>query len=116
MLRNVVARGTGIQAQVPGYRIAGKTGTAQKPLPSGGYGNSYIASFAGYAPIQDPALVAIVVLDDPSPIWGGATAAPTWRTIVGYALRRLGVPPSTNARRAAAALEAVQEGVGELHD
>jgi cell division protein FtsI (penicillin-binding protein 3) len=116
MLRNVVARGTGIQAQVPGYRIAGKTGTAQKPLPSGGYGNSYIASFAGYAPVDDPAVVAIVVLDDPSPIWGGATAAPTWRTIVGYALRRLGVPPSTNARRAAAALEAMQEGVGELHD
>jgi cell division protein FtsI/penicillin-binding protein 2 len=116
MLRNVVARGTGIQAQVPGYKIAGKTGTAQKPLASGGYGNSYVASFAGYAPVDDPAVVAIVVLDDPTPIWGGATAAPTWRTIVGYALRRLGVPPSTNARRAAAALESVQEGVGELHD
>jgi cell division protein FtsI (penicillin-binding protein 3) len=116
ILRNVVARGTGIQAQVPGYRIAGKTGTAQKPLPSGGYGNSYVASFAGYAPVENPALVAVVMLDDPTPIWGGATAAPTFRTIAGYALRRLGVPPSTNARRAAEALEAAQEGIGELHD
>jgi cell division protein FtsI (penicillin-binding protein 3) len=116
MLRNVVARGTGVQAQVPGYRIAGKTGTAQKPLPSGGYGDSYVASFAGYVPVENPALVAIVVLDDPDPIWGGATAAPTFRAIAGYALRRLGVPPTSNARRAAAELEAAQEGIGELHD
>ncbi|MFN2488225.1 MAG: peptidoglycan D,D-transpeptidase FtsI family protein [Actinomycetota bacterium] len=106
MLAGVVARGTGLLARVPGYRVAGKTGTAQKPLPGGGYGNSYIGSFGGYAPVGDPKVAVLVTLDEPSPIWGGSSAAPTFKRIIEYALRELGVPPSGNAAEAAAELEA----------
>src|SRR6185503_12903704 len=101
ILQKVVQRGTGVEAQIPGYEVAGKTGTAQKPLPGGGYGSSYVASFAGFAPAKRPALVAIVVLDNPSPIWGGSTAAPTFKTIMEFALRHMGVAPTGNAERAA---------------
>ncbi|MGI8518993.1 MAG: peptidoglycan D,D-transpeptidase FtsI family protein, partial [Actinomycetota bacterium] len=116
MLTRVVKRGTGLEAQVPGYTVAGKTGTAQKALPEGGYGNSYVASFAGYAPVEDPAVAVVVMLDDPRPIWGGATAAPTFSDIADFTLIKLGVPPSTNARRAAAQREAAVEGVADPHD
>ncbi|MGH2729009.1 MAG: peptidoglycan D,D-transpeptidase FtsI family protein [Actinomycetota bacterium] len=105
ILRRVVATGTGIEAQIPGYDVAGKTGTAQKPLPTGGYGNSYVASFGGFAPAARPEVVVLVVLDEPYPIWGGATAAPTFRTITEFALRQLGVRPTGNASRAARAIE-----------
>jgi cell division protein FtsI (penicillin-binding protein 3) len=104
LLVGVVERGTGVEAQVPGYAVAGKTGTAQKPAP-GGYGDSYIASFAGYAPAQRPEVVVLVVLDDPSPIWGGATAAPTFREIAGFALRHFGVKPTGNAESTAEELD-----------
>lgn len=108
ILTGVVERGTGIEAQIPGYLVAGKTGTAQKPLPGGGYGNSYIGSFAGFAPANRPEVVVIVVLDNPSPIWGGATAAPTFQTIAQFALRHLGISPTGNAERAAREIEAEQ--------
>jgi cell division protein FtsI (penicillin-binding protein 3) len=97
--------GTGVEAAVPGYQIAGKTGTAQKPLPGGGYGNSYVGSFGGFAPASRPEIVVFVMLDEPSPIWGGSTAAPTFRTITEFALRHLGVAPTGNAERAARAIE-----------
>lgn len=116
MLRGVVERGTGIEAQIPGYRVAGKTGTAQKPLPGGGYGESYIGSFAGFAPANRPALAAVVVLDEPTPIWGGSTAGPTFRTITEFALRHLGIAPSGNAERAARAIEAERAGGPIVHD
>ncbi len=116
ILTGVTTRGTGIEAQVPGYQVAGKTGTAQKPLPGGGYGNSYVASFAGFAPARDPAVIVIVVLDDPSPIWGGSSAAPTFRTITEFALRHLGVPPTTNAERAAQEIEADHADEPVAHD
>ncbi|MGH2749088.1 MAG: peptidoglycan D,D-transpeptidase FtsI family protein [Actinomycetota bacterium] len=106
ILTGVVEEGTGIQAQIPGYLVAGKTGTAQKPLPTGGYGSSYVASFAGFAPARDPEVMTIVVLDNPSPIWGGLTAAPAFRTITEFALRHLGVPPTGNAEKAAREIEA----------
>ncbi|HEU4489159.1 MAG TPA: penicillin-binding transpeptidase domain-containing protein, partial [Actinomycetota bacterium] len=106
----------GLEAQVPGYTVAGKTGTAQKALPQGGYGNSYVASFAGYAPVEDPEVAVVVMLDDPRPIWGGATAAPTFSNIADFTLRKLGVPPSTNARRAAAQREAATIGLVDPHD
>jgi cell division protein FtsI (penicillin-binding protein 3) len=108
ILEKVVSKGTGSLAQIPGYRVAGKTGTAQKPLPGGGYGNSYIGSFAGFAPANDPQVVVLVVLDEPRPIWGGTTAAPTFRTITEFALRHLGTPPSGNAEKAARAIEEAQ--------
>jgi cell division protein FtsI (penicillin-binding protein 3) len=105
ILEGVVAEGTGLEAAIPGYRVAGKTGTAQKVLPTGGYGGGYIASFAGFAPASRPAVVVLVKLDRPTPIWGGVTAAPTFRKITEFALRELGVPPTGNAQKAAEEIE-----------
>ena len=116
ILEGVVENGTGIEAQIPGYRVAGKTGTAQKPVATGGYGNSYVASFAGFAPLPDPEIIAIVVLDDPSPIWGGSTAAPTFRKITEFALRKLGLAPSTNPARSAREIAADRAGDTSIHD
>lgn len=116
ILHRVVERGTGTLAQVPGYPIAGKTGTAQKPLPTGGYGNSYTGSFAGFAPARNPEVVIVVVLDEPRPIWGGSTAAPTFQTIAEFTLRRLGVSPAGNAERAAREIEESKEKADPAHD
>ena len=109
ILSDVVSDGTGLQAQIPGYEVAGKTGTAQKVLEEGGYGEDYFASFAGYAPAKRPEVAAIVILDSPTPIYGGLTAAPTFKIIVQRALRELAVPPSNNAERAARAIEADED-------
>ena len=116
ILTGVTREGTGIEAQVPGYSVAGKTGTAQKPLPEGGYGNSYVGSFAGFVPAGRPEIVVLVVLDEPSPIWGGSTAAPTFKTIAEFALRHLGVSPTGDAEKAAEAIEADQAGEEVTYD
>ena len=116
ILTRVTRHGTGIEAQIPGYAVAGKTGTAQKPLPTGGYGNSYVGSFAGFVPAQRPEIVVLVVLDEPSPIWGGSTAAPTFKIIAEFALRHLGVSPTGDAEKAAEAIEADQAGEEAIHD
>jgi cell division protein FtsI (penicillin-binding protein 3) len=116
LLVGVVERGTGQLARVPGYRVAGKTGTAQKPLPGGGYGNSYVGSFGGFAPAGDPEIVVLVTFDEPDPIWGGSTAAPTFRTIMEFALRRLAVAPSGDAEDAARRLERANAEVPAPHD
>jgi cell division protein FtsI (penicillin-binding protein 3) len=95
MLRGVVEEGSGTAAQVPGYRIAGKTGTAAKPEPTGGYSTSrYVASFVGYVPASKPRLVVLVTVDEPrGAIWGGVVAAPAFAEIAGFALPYLEVPP-----------------------
>ncbi len=108
--------GTGIEAQIPGYDVAGKTGTAQKAAPEGGHGRDYVGSFAGFAPSDDPQVVVLVMLDDPTPIWGGSTAAPTFRTIMEFALRRVGASPNGNAEKAAEAIESEQATVEPAHD
>ncbi|MCA1709795.1 MAG: hypothetical protein LC808_43560, partial [Actinobacteria bacterium] len=105
ILIGVVDHGTGPEAQIPGYKVAGKTGTAQKPAPGGGYGNTYVGSFGGFAPAGRPEIVVFVMLDEPSPIWGGSTAAPTFRTIAEFTLRHLGVAPTGNAEKAAEEIE-----------
>ncbi len=82
------------QAQVPGYRIAGKTGTAQIPIP-GGYDDPWtIASFVGYGPVRDPQLVILVKLDRPtvSP-YGSVTAAPVFRRLAARLFILMGIPP-----------------------
>jgi cell division protein FtsI (penicillin-binding protein 3) len=109
ILSDVVSKGTGMLAQIPGYEVAGKTGTAQKVLEEGGYGEDFFASFAGYAPAKRPEVAAIVILDSPTPIYGGLTAAPTFKIIVQRALRELSVPPTNNAEKAAAAIEADED-------
>ncbi len=96
MLGDVVTFGTGTQAAMVGYNCGGKTGTAMKPSPRGGYTKDYMATFAGFAPLEDPRLVAVITLDDPSPIYGGLTAAPCFAGIMEFALLRLGVPLSLN--------------------
>ncbi len=85
--------GTAPRAQVPGYRVAGKTGTAHK-VEGRGYGNKYVASFVGFAPVSNPRLVVAVMLDEPSAgqYYGGIVAAPVFSSVTGSALRMLGVP------------------------
>jgi len=87
--------GTGKAAVVPGYPVAGKTGTAQKAEPGKGYlANEFIASFAGYAPTVHPAIVAVVVIDDPRGAYhGGEVAAPVFAAIAQQALLYLNVSP-----------------------
>ena len=95
MLREVVEEGSGTAAQIPGYRIAGKTGTAAKPDASGGYSTSaYVASFVGFVPAKNPRLVVLVTVDEPKgAIWGGVVAAPAFAEIAKFALQYLEIPP-----------------------
>jgi cell division protein FtsI (penicillin-binding protein 3) len=95
MLRNVVAEGTGGLAAVPGYAVAGKTGTAAKPDPLGGYSTAkYVASFVGIVPATSPKLVILVAVDEPhGQIFGGVVAAPAFREIARFDLQYLEVPP-----------------------
>lgn len=86
--------GTGSAAAIPGYQVAGKTGTAQKPRPGGGGYLGYMASFVGFAPAENPELVVAVVLDDPQPFLAGETAAITFREVMQFSLRRLGTQPA----------------------
>ncbi len=105
MLEEVVKSGTGTLAQIPGYRVAGKTGTARKPAPGGkGYiDGAYMSSFAGFAPADHPAISTIVMLDEPQPIFGGLVAAPVFSELARAALRDLRVAPSSTAAAAAPA-------------
>lgn len=96
LLEQVVKDGTGRNAYLPGYRVAGKTGTAQKPGPGGYQPDKHVASFVGYAPVNDPRVVALVIVDEPKgyPYFGGTVAAPIFRSLVEAVLRYLGVPPA----------------------
>ena len=93
MLVEVVERGA-TEAQVPGYRIAGKTGTAQIPTPYGYHDRDTIASFVGFAPAEDPQFIVLVKLDKPrtSP-WGSRTAAPTFSAIAERLFAYMQIPP-----------------------
>lgn len=95
MLTTAVREGTGTKARIPGYEVAGKTGTAQKPLPGGGgYSkDDYVASFVGVVPADDPRLVVLVSVDEPSTIWGGEVAAPAFAEIAAFALQHLEIEP-----------------------
>ena len=86
--------GTAPMAKVPGYRVAGKTGTAHK-LQGAKYTDKYVASFVGFAPVSDPRLVIAVVVDEPAgkQYYGGQVAAPIFAKVMGGALRALSVPP-----------------------
>lgn len=86
--------GTAPKAQVSGYRVAGKTGTARK-LDSGVYTTRYVSSFVGLAPVSDPRLIVAVMIDEPSAgkYYGGEVSAPVFSQVMGGALRVLGVAP-----------------------
>ena len=98
MLEGVVrVGGTGTEAAIDGYTLAGKTGTANKIDPkTGTYSESaYIASFVGFAPANDPKLLVTVTVDEPKGgIYGGEIAAPAFQRIAQFALPYLGIPPS----------------------
>ncbi|MHB8732904.1 MAG: peptidoglycan D,D-transpeptidase FtsI family protein [bacterium] len=102
MMREVVRAGTGVKAQVDGYTVAGKTGTAQRPGPSGGYEpGAYVASFVGVVPVPSPRLAILVVVDEPRGVYfGGDVAAPVFREIARQALWYLRVPPDETPQAA----------------
>lgn len=96
MLEGVVsAEGTAPLAAIPGYRIAGKTGTADRPKAGGGY-SGYTSSFVGFAPADAPRLVTAVVLQGTGSrgYFGGSTAGPVFKSVMGFGLRSTGTPPS----------------------
>ncbi len=96
MLESVVKEGgTGMQASVPGYRVAGKTGTVLK-FDEGRYSDEhYVALFAGMAPASDPRLVTVVMIDEPNDdfYYGGDVAAPVFGKVMAGAMRMIGIPP-----------------------
>lgn len=95
MLERVVSpEGTGERAHVPGYRVAGKTGTVHRPVPGGYAPHQYNAIFAGFAPATDPRLAMVVVIDDPQgKYYGGQVAAPLFARVMAGALRFLDIAP-----------------------
>lgn len=113
MLRNVVVEGTGTDAAIPGYTVAGKTGTAAKP-ENGVYVRKYVASFVGLVPAAKPRLVVLVAVDEPKgQIWGGVVAAPAFRDIARFALQYLEVPPDAPETRGGPATLALGSGASD---
>lgn len=93
MLAYVVQGGTGVNAQIQGYQVAGKTGTALIPNPKGGYySDRYIASFIGFLPAARPRVVVAAIIDRPGTVYGGVAAAPLFQQIARFAIQRLGIP------------------------
>jgi cell division protein FtsI (penicillin-binding protein 3) len=102
MLAYAVADGTGGEAQIPGYQVAGKTGTAKK-LEDGRYVRRYVASFVGFLPASAPRVVVAAILDEPATVYGGVAAAPLFGDVARYAIQRLGIeaaPPVPMPRHA----------------
>lgn len=96
MLEGVLAAGgTAAEAAIPGYTLAGKTGTSQKADPAGGYSkDKYVGSFIGFAPAKKPRLLVSVMVDEPKgAIYGGVVAAPAFQKILSFALPYLRIPP-----------------------
>ena len=105
IMEGVVTNGTGGKAAIPGYRVAGKTGTAQKIDPrTGAYSSALlVGSFVGFVPAEDPQLAMIVVIDEPhGEGWGGVVAAPVFRRVGEQALNYLGIPAEEPVRIALA--------------
>jgi len=97
MLEGVLGEGgTASEVSVPGYVLAGKTGTAQKVVDGTYSDTQYIASFVGFAPAADPRLLVAVIVDDPKggDYYGGSVAAPAFGQIASFALPYLGIAPT----------------------
>ena len=94
MEANIMPGGTATRAQVKGYRVGGKTGTARKAI-AGGYGEDYVASFAGVGPVSDPRLVCVVVINEPAGDFyhGGEIAAPVFANIMSASMQLLNLTP-----------------------
>jgi cell division protein FtsI/penicillin-binding protein 2 len=102
MLQSVVDEGSGHLAQIPGYTVAGKTGTAQKVDPETGlYGNEYVTSFIGFAPAGDPKYLALILVDEPQKdLFGEVVAAPTFQDVVSFTLGYFNVPLDRESTKA----------------
>jgi stage V sporulation protein D (sporulation-specific penicillin-binding protein) len=111
LLETVVSGGTGSGAYIKGFRVAGKTGTSEK-IPRGN--GKYIASFAGFAPADDPQVVCLVILDEPSTglYYGGQIASPVVRSILEDTLNYLGIDPAYTAEEKATLETSVPNVVG----
>lgn len=96
ILESVVTNGTGRRTFLPGYRVAGKTGTAQKVANGAYIQGEYVASFIGFAPADNPRLAILVVIDG-VPFYGGVVAAPVFQSVMLDSLKYLGVNPDPNA-------------------
>jgi len=109
LLEGVVSEGTGTKATIAGYRVAGKTGTAQKNSGGSYFDDRHTAVFGGVAPATQPRLAAVVVIDDPAGnlYYGGDVSAPVFSAVVGGALRLMGVAPDGAAGPAADPLTGV---------
>jgi len=111
MMESVVKDGgTGVLAKVPGYRVAGKTGTVKKLGANGYEDDKYLSVFAGVAPASDPSLVMVVMINEPrgEQYYGGAVAAPVFSKVMSGALRMLDIAPddiSKNSKTRVAYLE-----------
>ena len=94
MLINVVENGSGKQARIPGYTVAGKTGTAQVSGPTGGYTDKTIHTFVGYSPAFNPAFLMLIKIDNPKGIeFSEGSAAPVFKNVGEFILHYLQVPP-----------------------
>jgi stage V sporulation protein D (sporulation-specific penicillin-binding protein) len=113
-LEKVVLEGTGKSASVEGYRVAGKTGTAQVPGSKGYLSGKYVASFAGFAPVDDPKIAVLVLLAEPKggAYHGGEVAAPAFSNVVRDTLRKLKVPEEPDDQNLATP-QAIQRQVAE---
>src|SRR5213075_2922332 len=91
----VMPGGTAPRAQVPGYRVAGKTGTAHKPEAGGYAEHKYVSSFVGFGPVTDPRFIVAVMIDEPAgaKYYGGDIGAPVFSTVMGAALRMMSIAP-----------------------
>jgi cell division protein FtsI (penicillin-binding protein 3) len=108
-------RGTGKRAAIPGYRVAGKTGTALKPSGDArGYSDQYFATFVGMAPVDAPRLVVAVMVDEPREIYGGLAAAPVFREVMEAALIAVRVPPDAAGDSLEAAIRVAEQQAAEL--
>jgi cell division protein FtsI (penicillin-binding protein 3) len=102
IMRTVITPGgTGIEADLAGYEVCGKTGTAQKIDENGRYAShKYVASFVGFSPAKQPALTVLVIVDEPKGIsYGGLVAAPAFRKIMKESLGYLNIPPGKNMQK-----------------
>ncbi|MGI6128648.1 MAG: stage V sporulation protein D [bacterium] len=104
LLEQVVADGTGRGAHVPGYRLAGKTGTAQKIVDGRYVSDKHVASFIGFGPVDNPRLSLLVLVDEPQgAYYGGVIAAPVFKNIMEDAFRYLALPPAVSNQQEEAA-------------